>query len=98
MVSICPIEGRLHDILGLNFNAERNVKMRPDINKYLPMLDGYDMNHEQKVQFIHDLWHVMESFVDQAFGVHPVQQVGNKKSKRDLQDTMQTIESPHNQT
>ena len=64
--------------------------MRPDIKKYLPMLDGYDMNH--------DLWHVMESFVDQAFGVHPVQQVGDKNSKPDLQGTTQTMESSHNPT
>lgn len=98
MVSTCPIGGGLHDILGLDFDAERNVKMRPDIKKYLPMLDGYDMNHEQKVQFIHDLWHVMESFVDQAFGVHPVQQVGDENTKLDLQGTMQTIESSHNPT
>lgn len=62
------------------------------------MLEGYDMNHEQKVQFIHDLWYVMESFVDQAFGVHPVQQIGDKNIKLDLQNTMQTIESPHNPT
>ncbi len=48
--------------------------MKPDTEKYLAMIDDWDMTREQKIQYIHDLWHIMESFVDRAFGKHPVQQ------------------------
>ena len=67
--------------------------MKPDLNKYLPMMDGYDMTHEQKIQFIHDLWHIMESFVDRAFGTHPLQQCSDKNYNSNLHDSMKRLES-----
>ncbi len=36
--------------------------MKPDIQKYLAMIDDWDMTQEQKIQYIHDLWHIIESF------------------------------------
>ena len=71
--------------------------MQPDMKKYLPMLDEFDMSHEHKVQFIHDLWRIMESFVDRAFGIHPTQQCGNKDRGFDLQDSIKSLDSSLNQ-
>lgn len=68
--------------------------MKPDMNKYLPMLDEFDMSHEQKVAFINDLWRIMESFVDKAFGINPVQQVDKKITDIDLQDSIKSLDSP----
>lgn len=65
--------------------------MKPDINKYLPMLDGMDLSREQKIKLIHDLWHIMQSFVDRAFGVHPLQQCRGINYKSDLQDLDESI-------
>ncbi|MDT7043963.1 hypothetical protein [Candidatus Nitronereus thalassa] len=48
--------------------------MKPDIEKYMPYLDEYDLTEDKKVQLIKDVWLIMESFVDQAWGLHPVQQ------------------------
>lgn len=67
--------------------------MRPDIEKYLGMLEDWDAPREQKIQFINDLWHIMESFVDRAFGIHPVQQVMNKKSQTGGQDSCKGLDS-----
>ena len=59
--------------------------MKPDYDKYIPMLEEYDMTHQQKIEFIDTLWNVMQSFVDRAFGIHPVQQVMKKKALQNLQ-------------
>mgnify|MGYP003664350818 CR=1 FL=1 len=67
--------------------------MKPDIDKYLPMLDGMDLSREQKVQLIHDLWNIMQSFVDRAFGIHPLQQLRNKTLNSNLQESILRLDS-----
>ena len=69
--------------------------MKPDYDKYIPMLDEYDMTHEQKIEFIDTLWNVMQSFVDRAFGIHPVQQVMKKKALHNLQISDQILNLPN---
>jgi len=71
--------------------------MQPDINKYLPMLEGLDLSHEKKIDLIHDLWRIMESFVDRAFGIHPTQQHRDNSLKVDLQDSGNLLESSDKQ-
>ena len=67
--------------------------MQPDLNKYLPMLENMDLSREQKIELIHDLWNIMESFVDRAYGIHPIQKVTKKNHVSDLQDSAKDIES-----
>lgn len=67
--------------------------MRPNIEKYLGMLEDWEAPREQKIQFINDLWHIMENFVDRAFGIHPVQQAMNKKQQADGQDSCKSLDS-----
>lgn len=67
--------------------------MRPDIEKYLAMMEDWDMPRERKIQYINDLWHIMENFVDRAYGIHPVQQAINKKRQADGQDSCKGIDS-----
>ena len=57
--------------------------MPPDLDKYRPYLDGFDLDEEQKAEFIHALWTIMEGFADRAFGLHPVWQV---PAARDIKD------------
>jgi len=68
--------------------------MKPDIEKYLAMIDDWDMTREQKIQYIHDLWHIMENFVDRAFGRHPVH-ARDKSSQAHGQDSTKPLESFH---
>ncbi len=51
------------------------VLMQPDIDKYMPMLDEFDLTHEQKIELIHTLWGIMTGFKDKAFGLDPAQHV-----------------------
>ena len=51
------------------------LAMPPDLDKYRRFVDGYDLDETQKTELIHTLWTIMESFADQAFGLHPAQQV-----------------------
>ena len=71
--------------------------MQPDINKYLPMLENMDLSREQKIELIHDLWNIMESFVDRAYGIHPDQQIQKKNRVSDLQDSAKSIKSNNHQ-
>lgn len=50
--------------------------MLPDIKKYLPYFEGYNLTEAQKVDLIHNVWAIMECFADRAFGLNPVQQAG----------------------
>jgi len=67
--------------------------MKPDVKKYLAMIEDWDMPREQKIAFIHDLWHIMESFVDRAFGQHPVQHARDKSSQAHRQDSSKRLKS-----
>ncbi len=49
--------------------------MPPNMEKYRKYVDHFDISEKQKVELIHTLWTIMESFADQAFGLHPAQQV-----------------------
>ena len=59
------------------------------------MIEDWDMPREQKIAFIHDLWHIMEGFADRAFGTHPVQQTRNKISQANRQNSQERLESNH---
>jgi len=50
--------------------------MKPDLDKYLPLVDHYDLTRDQKIELIHSLWAIMESIVDHAFGDHPADHLG----------------------
>ena len=44
-----------------------------DYERFMPYLKDMDLSDEQKRMVIEDVWNMMQSFVDQAFGIHPVQ-------------------------
>lgn len=50
--------------------------MKPDPDKYLPLVDHYDLTRDQKIELIHSLWAIIESIVDHAFGDHPADHLG----------------------
>ena len=56
--------------------------MLPDIAKYSHHLDSFDLSEERKVELIRTVWGIMEGFVDQAFGAHPVQQVAGREPRK----------------
>ena len=47
--------------------------MSVDIQKYWKYVERFDLPEAKKRELIHTVWGIMESFVDRAFGLHPVQ-------------------------
>ena len=59
--------------------------MSADYEKYQKYVRDYDLTKIQREELIQTVWGVMESFVDTAFGLHPVQQCREYLSDGDLQ-------------
>lgn len=74
------------------------MAMQPEIETYLPYLDGLDLTLEQKTEIIHTVWNFMESQVDQAFGIHPVQEIIDCREKTISRNTTRRIESKNAKT
>lgn len=66
--------------------------MQPDIEKYRPYVDGFDLTEDQKVELIHTVWHIMESFVDRAFGMDSTQAVLALRDQEDSRDWQERLE------
>ena len=47
--------------------------MPADLEKYRHYVEGFDLSEAEKTELIHTVWAIMESFVDRAFGLDPVQ-------------------------
>lgn len=49
--------------------------MPPDLEKYLPYVEEFDLTRVQQLELIHSIWIVMEAFADRAFGLLPAYQL-----------------------
>lgn len=47
--------------------------MTVDVEKYRCHLQTLDLTQDRKDELIHIVYRIVESFVDRAFGIHPVQ-------------------------
>lgn len=47
--------------------------MTVDVEKYRVHLQSLDLTQDRKDELIHIVYRIVESFVDRAFGIHPVQ-------------------------
>lgn len=70
-----------------------SIAMPLDLEKYLTYLDEFDLTRAQKIEVIRSVWGLMESCVDQAFGVHPVQQACGSARENNLQSPARTLDS-----
>lgn len=64
-----------------------------DAEKYLHHLADFDLPHDRKVELIHSVGAMMESFVDRGFGVHPVQLIEAAARKRDSRAPADPVKS-----
>ena len=56
-------------------------------------MDGLEITHEQKIETIRTVWGMMESSIDQAFGIHPVQQARRFINKSNLHEHGRCLDS-----
>jgi hypothetical protein len=47
--------------------------MKPDLEKYRPHFEGFDLTEDQKSAMIEALWSIAEMVADLAYGLHPAQ-------------------------
>jgi hypothetical protein len=64
-----------------------------DIKKYMHHVDQLDLSQAQKEELMHTVWRLMESSVDQTFGLHPVQQCCKSGVNNSLQSPAKSIDS-----
>jgi len=69
------------------------LPMSLDVEKYKPFLAGMNLSDQEQTELIQSVWAILEGFVDQAFGRHPIQQCGRPLEHNDLQGTPESIES-----
>ncbi len=74
------------------------IAMQPNLETYLPYMDGLDLTLAQKKEIIRTVWSFMESQVDQAFGVHPVQDILDCREKNLSRRSKRRIESKNTRT
>lgn len=70
------------------------MKFEPE--QYLPFLEGIDMPLRKKEAMLRATWHFMQSQVDQAFGLHPVQcarKAGKKSLSKTFSGDLESIET-----
>lgn len=58
-----------------SFDKNARASISVDFKKYEDFLENSDMSDADKAAFLEALWSIIVSFVDQGFGVHPLQQV-----------------------
>lgn len=66
-----------------------------EIEKYMPFMEGLELPHAQKEDFLRVVWGLMESCVDQAFGMHPVQQAKSEAQTSRLHAPSRAVDSNH---
>lgn len=70
--------------------------MPPDLQKYLPYVEAFDLTEAQKAELIHSVWYLMEGFVDRAFGEDSTQRCVAAQASLDSNAPGDTLESrPH---
>lgn len=67
--------------------------MQDDLEQYLPDLDGLNLTQAQKMELLRIVQRLVESLVDQAFGVHPVQLSCGNLEEKDLQNPLPILDS-----
>lgn len=66
--------------------------MNLDLDTYLVFLEDIDIARGRKIEMIETVWGLMESHVDQAFGLHSAQNCGYLE-RHDSQSGHRTLDS-----
>lgn len=64
-----------------------------DIEKYRHYIAGFDLSPEEQAELIGNVWAILESFVDEAYGQHPHQHCRRELEFNDLQNPSELLKS-----
>lgn len=63
-----------------------------DFEKFRQYVDHCDLTEEQKRAVLQDLWSILESFVDEAWGLCPTQQFANDNEQKSSINPLKMID------
>ncbi|MBA4233750.1 MAG: hypothetical protein C0465_24550 [Ralstonia sp.] len=69
--------------------------MTVDLKQFLPYVEHCDLTEEQKLELLADLWSIMESFADEAWGLSPTHTFANDNARFSGIKPLNTLESFH---
>lgn len=67
--------------------------MSIDLKKYLKYFDDPHLSESEKLEHLRALKLILETFIDSAFGLHPVQQCREKLNQTNLQNSNKIVDS-----
>lgn len=69
--------------------------MSDHLKQFLPYVEHCDLSEDQKLELLADLWSIMESFADEAWGLCPTQHFANDNEGLSGIKPLNSIESLH---
>lgn len=69
--------------------------MPVDLKQFLPYVEHCDLTEEQKLALLEDLWSIVSSFVDEAWGLCPTQHFTEKSGQFSGLKPLSPIEYRH---
>lgn len=69
--------------------------MSDHLKQFLPYVEHCDLSEEQKLELLADLWSIMESFADEAWGLCPTQHFANDNARFSGVKPLIPIKYPH---
>ena len=69
--------------------------MTDHLKQFLPYVEHCDLTEAQKLELLADLWSIMESFADDAWGVVPKHSFANDNEQFSRTKPLNTIQCTH---
>lgn len=69
--------------------------MTTDLKQFLPYVEHCDLTEAQKLELLADLWSIMESFADDAWGVVPKHDFANDNEQLSRIKPLNTVDYMH---
>lgn len=69
--------------------------MSVDLKQFLPFVEHCDLTEAQKLELLADLWSIIESFADEAWGLCPTQNFANDNARFSGIKSLNHIKYPH---
>ncbi|MBA2125654.1 hypothetical protein DLM45_05375 [Hyphomicrobium methylovorum] len=80
---------------GMVLLNERKRRMTTDLRQFLPYVEHCNLTEAQKLELLADLWSIMESFADEAWGIVEKNDFANDNDQFSRIKSLNTIDYMH---
>jgi len=74
---------------------EKKAAASVDLNQFRQYVEHCDLSDEQKMALLEDLWSIVQSFVDEAWGLCPTQFAANENQQNTTVKALEMLDYPH---